>query len=367
MSALLLFLDSANALAGWLRLDEGMLVARGSGSDAPAPPGPDEELDIVAVVPGESVSVHWLEIPAGLAPAQAAAAARLIAADVSAQPLEDMHVAVGPDAEVDARAVALTPALTMAEWLASLQARGFDPDLVIPAPLLLPEPDEGLLSYPFGEAHLYRGKSDAFSIEPELAAVIVGDTPVSTLDDEAFQAGLGTAIASPAVNLRQGPFAKARRWALDWRLMRRLATLALALLAMTLIVQIASILRYTYAADALQAEAEAVAAQALPASARTGSALDRLGPRMVELRGGGIGFGATASAVFGAVRDTPNVQLIAATYERDGSLRATAQGDSPASLAALRQRIEAAGFGVSAGEPQAGASGSIVEITVRPL
>ena len=46
-------------------------------------------------VPGERVAIHWLELAEGLAPAQAAAAARLMLADASAEPLADMHVAVG--------------------------------------------------------------------------------------------------------------------------------------------------------------------------------------------------------------------------------------------------------------------------------
>jgi general secretion pathway protein L len=93
------------------------------------------------VVPGEAVTLHWLEVPAGLAPAQAVAAARLMASEMSTQPLVDMHVAVGREAEGEtARAVALVPAITMAGWIGRLQAQGLDPDLVLPEPLLLPRP-----------------------------------------------------------------------------------------------------------------------------------------------------------------------------------------------------------------------------------
>jgi general secretion pathway protein L len=89
--------------------------------------------------------MHWLEVPAGLAPAQAAAAARLMAEEVSTQPLGDMHVAVGPEAEGSTlRAAAVVPAITMAGWLGKLQAQALDPDVVLPEPLLLRPPREGM-------------------------------------------------------------------------------------------------------------------------------------------------------------------------------------------------------------------------------
>ena len=78
-------------------------------------------------MPGTDVAIHWLDLAGDLTSAQAAAAARLMLADASAEPLGDMHVAAGR-AENGLTAVALAPAALMQAWLAD----GFDPDLIVP-------------------------------------------------------------------------------------------------------------------------------------------------------------------------------------------------------------------------------------------
>lgn len=366
---LLVFLDARAGIEGWLELAAGEIVARGSGAEELPPAvdaGTSRPVRVAAVVPGEAVTLHWLELPAGLAPAQAVAAARLMASEVSAQPLTDMHVAVGPEVEgSNLRTVALVPALAMAGWLGKLQAHGLDPDLVLPEPLLLPPPDEGFLRYDRGEVPLYRGRSDAFSLEPELAGLIVADAAVETLRADRFEVGLAEAIARAPVNLRQGAFAKRRRWTIEWKVVRRLAWLLLAILVVSFAIQIVSIWRYTYAADALEAEANAIASRALPGGAPVANAPERLGQRVAELGGGGAGYGALASALFAAVRDTANAELMALSYDRGGSLRATVQADSEATLATLRQRIEAAGFTAELGAMRSGGGRPTADLIVR--
>jgi general secretion pathway protein L len=133
--ALLVFIDDRFEIEGWLQLEGGAVVARGPALDDLPPlidPQSGAALRVVAVVPGEATALHWLEVPAGLAPAQAIAAARLAAAEVSLQPISDMHVAVGAEGEEAMRPVAIVPALTMGGWLSKLQAAALDPDVVIP-------------------------------------------------------------------------------------------------------------------------------------------------------------------------------------------------------------------------------------------
>lgn len=366
--ALLVFLDRHNEPDGWLQLRAGATAARGGSVEGMPPvanPETGEALRVVAVVPGDAVSIHWLEVPAGLAPAQALAAARLMAADVSAQPVSDMHVAIGPEVEGEpARAVALVPALTMAGWIGRLQALGLDPDLILPEPLLLPRPDQGFLRYDREPLPLFRARSDAFSIEPELAELIVPSDGLVTLDKPAFEAGIPSAIADPPVNLRQGAFAKRRRWKLEWKLIRRLAMLAFGILLVTLAIQVVSILRYTYATDALEAEAERVAARALP-RVTVSNAPAQLERRLTELGGSGAGYSEIASALFAAVRDTPNVELAGLIFDPGGSLRATVQADSPATLSIFQERISASGFTVEAGPLRTGGGRPVAELTVR--
>ena len=77
----LVFLDREGLPERWLLLDSAQVILRGEfGEPLPMP------ANAVMVVPGESVAIHWLELAENLAPAQAAAAARLLLADASAEP-----------------------------------------------------------------------------------------------------------------------------------------------------------------------------------------------------------------------------------------------------------------------------------------
>jgi general secretion pathway protein L len=123
----------------------------------------------------------------------------------------------------------------------------------------------------------------------------------------------------------------------------------MALAVLTLAAQVSNILAYTFAADRAQAEADA-----LNARARAGGA------------DAGPGFGATAAALFAAVRDTPSIELARIEYRADGSLAATVMLDSPATLEALRTRMEAAGLRVEAGETRSAGGRPAADVTVRP-
>lgn len=138
----------------------------------------------------------------------------------------------------------------------------------------------------------------------------------------------------------------------------------LVLLA-TLAVQLALILRYGLAADRVEQQTALIASRAVPRAGTIANAPAQLATRLAELRGGGLGFGATAAALFGAVRDSANVELSALSFERDGSLHATASAASAADLAALESRIEAQGFTVEAGAAQPGGGRQIAELTMR--
>lgn len=293
----------------------------------------------VLAVPGTEVAIHWLELADGLAPAQAAAAARLMLADASATPLADLHVAVGQP-ELGLTPVALVPVARMIEWVAG------DPDAIVPEPLLVVPPETGYVQRDLGEVADYRGPAAAFTIEPELAEAVVGDVPVEPLDPVRFEAALPALLAAPPLNLRQGPFARRRQWKADQNWLRRVVTLAVIFGLLTLAVQMVLMLRYTFAADRLEAEL---------ANAGTGqSATAR------------VGFGPTASQVFEAVRSTPNLELVRIEYRPDGSLTAGVTMDSPATFNAFRARVEATGVRVEAGAVGNEGGRQTADLTVRP-
>ena len=360
---LLLFLsDGVAPPRGWMRLRDGAVVAR-AGAGLPPPPA-DDLIDerLVLVVPGQDVVIHWIELPA-LAPAQAIAAARLMAGEVSAAPVDRLHVALGA-AGGDTRAISLVAPVRVAAWLAQAQALGLDPDAIVPEPLLLLPPEAGVVRWAHDGLHLLRGPNVALAAEPDLSALLV-EEPVVAIDDAAVEAGLGAALALRPVNLRQGPFARRRRWRIDWPLVRRLALLGGAILLAILAVQIALILKYSLAADRLEREVAGVARTALPRVATVADPPAQLAGRLADLRGAGAGFTAIAAAIFSAVRDTANVELSALSFDQSGTLRITATAANPADIAALGRRIEAGGYLVESGDVRPGGGRQIAEITVR--
>lgn len=316
---------------GWLLLGDDGGIARGDGD----PPVVADGRTALAV-PGEAVTIHWLALDEGLTPAQAAAAARLMLADASLTQLADMHVAVGA-AEDGRTPVALVPSARMEAWLAEAP----DADPVLPTPFLLSVPTDGFARRARGEVADYRASGAAFAIEPELAGALTGDAAVADASEGAFEAGLAEALAAPALNLRQGPFARRRRMRVVEGSWRKLAVYALVLAALTLVIQIAAILSYTFAADRL--ENQLASRGASGASARAS------------------GFGPVASLLFEAIRSTPNAELTRLDWRADGSLAASLRVDTPATLAALRARAEASGLRVEGGAP----SGNAAELVVR--
>lgn len=341
-SRLLVFVDEAGALNRWLLVGDGGVAARGDASSGL----PDLPVGTPAIlaVSGAAVSIHWLELAGDLTQAQAAAAARLMLADAVAAPLADMHVAVGRR-EQGLTPAAITPSALVAHWL----SLGLDPEAVIPEPLLLPPPESGFVRRDHGGLSDYRGPAAAFTIEPELAEALTGDAPVITIGEPAFEAGLPAVLAAPVLDLRQGAFARRRQWTVERTNLRRVALLALLLVALTLVVQIATLLSYAFAADEAEREAASLGA------GRAGTS-----------RPAGPGFGPVSAVLFDAIRSTPNVELTRLEYRGDGSLTATVLLDNPATLPALDARVEAGGLASEAGEIRSAGGRPTADLTVRP-
>lgn len=353
--------DEGVPLGGWLRIADGKVVARGHD----VPPVGDEQGEerIVAVAPGPDVAIHWVDLP-DLSQAQAVAAARLLAADVAAEPMDGLHVAVGRPGEDGSRAMALVSGSRMARWLAGFQSLALDPDHVVPETLLIPADGDHVRRWARSGLHLVRGEKVAFAVEPAIAEAVI-DGPVSDIDDAAVEAGLAAALSSVPVDLRQGAFVRRRPWAIDWRLVRRMAWMLLALIILTLLIQAALIMRYSFAADALEREVAVVARKALPREQRIVNAPAQLSERLAQLRGGGQGFAATSAVLFAAVRDTANVELSALRYGSDGTLHATVNASADSDIAALQQRIAAQGFTATADNKRSGGGRQIAELSVR--
>ncbi|WP_419808829.1 type II secretion system protein GspL [Sphingomonas sp.] len=341
MTATLVFLPSREADWRWWRLDAARRVVEGVG----VPPPVDDDA-LIAVAPAEAVTLHWAALPSRT-PAQAAAAARILVAEASAVPATELHVAVGDEAG-DERPIAVVDAVAMQGWLSELAAAGLDRAALVPAPLLLPRPEEGWVRAELGGAGVVRGSTSGFADEARLTELVTGGAVPRTIGRDELDQAFAAAVATPVLDLRQGPFARRRRQGLDWALIRRSAVLALAIVGVTLAIGLVRIVKYSVAADSLEAQADALAATGLPRGETVTDADRQLVERLGAVRGPGLGFTGMAAAVFAAVRATPGTEVTGLDFQPNGNLKLSVAAARESLPTDLKRAIERAGFVVDA-------------------
>ncbi len=174
----LLFLPGPDARYRWSRIAGGRIVSEGEGLPPPPNDGHGDE-PVIAVTPADAVTLHWAELPAR-SPAQAIAAARILVAEASAVPASELHVALGDDGGAE-RPIAVVGAERMRGWLAELAVAGIDPAAIVPAPLLLPRPDEGYARAELAGEGVVRGVTSGFADEARLTELITAGAEPRTI------------------------------------------------------------------------------------------------------------------------------------------------------------------------------------------
>ena len=318
---------------------------RGDGQGGSGWPAPDGST-LVLAVPGEAVALHWLDLP-DLAPAQAAAAARMALADRLAE--ADPHIAVAPGSGL--RPVAVVAREQMAGWLAEAARAGWKPTAIIPDPFLLPAPASGWAVAQDGPRVLARSASAAFAAEADLAAAIIG-TDTTTLAQPALPDVL-------PLDLLSGDYAPVTRWQPDRRQLKRLALIAAAIAGLSLGGDLAALLRARSAASAADAELLALA----PGATDGTSAFAAL-QAQAQQRGAAGGLAALAGPVVQALSARPGAGLASLSYTPTGGLVAGVAG-GVGEAQALADALGAASLSANTGTTRATADGNISEVTVR--
>lgn len=333
----------------WQRFDGGREIAAGAGWPPVDTQSPGEP--VVLAVPGEAVALHWRDLP-DLAPAQAAAAARMMLADQLGE--NDPHIAVAAGA--GKRAIAVVARTAMAGWLADLAAAGLTARAVVPDMLLLPAPAAGFAVLNEGPRTLARSVDTAFAAEGDLAALLIGAAP-------ALPAKLTLPDALP-LDLLSGDYAPAARWQPPAGLARRLGLLAAVLAGLWLAGDVAALLRARAAIADADAATLALARPLLTSGADNGAAALAQLQALARQRGADGGLAGLAAPLTAAIAQRNSAALASLSYTPGGGMIAGVAGGE-GEARALAATLSAGGLSARAGLTRASADGSITDVTVQ--
>jgi general secretion pathway protein L len=252
----------------------------------------------------------------------------------------------------------------MQQWLLWAQHHGLDPDIIVPAPLLLPEPEDGLVKGMIGGAAVLRGTDMALADDMALPA-LVGDARVRDVLHGEVDAIAIAALDAPPIDLRQGDFAKRVRREWDKRLLARIAVWAGCILLVSLVVALIGIARQNMAASSLDAQSLALAQQVLPNATDVVQAEAEMDRQLAARGAGSYGFTAPVAGLLTAMQDAPGVSLTALSRDPDGMVRATLAAAKADEINIVLLALQGAGFTITATPSQDPGGRTLADITVR--
>ncbi|MFV0624475.1 type II secretion system protein GspL [Sphingomonas sp. ac-8] len=250
----------------------------------------DAEGPATVLVPSERLLLLAVDLPLA-SRAQRLEALPFAIEDRIADPLDLVHLAIGEALAPQRYLVAVVRHSVMAEWLALAEAHGLGEAALIPDALALPRPAEGAwnVAQRGGRAAVRAGDGTGFAVpaamlpaawqaaaKPDIASF--GEPLAEAFGAQAAESQpLGMTLAVPALDLRQGRYA--RRGA-GSTFVRKLAMVAVAALVAHGVIAAADTLMLRAIADRREAETRTLLATAAPDLAQApdlpGSVADRL-------------------------------------------------------------------------------------------
>jgi len=299
--------------------------------------GEQADTPFVGVIAGDDVALHHVQLVETQAKKRLAEA-RMRATDLSAQPLDTLHLALSePDAEGWSW-LAVIDRSRMAGHLAHFGRHGGEPDHLVPAALLLPRPEGAEpSSASLGGLTLLRGADFAGAIDPPLA--------------EAFHAHAGpapfAAVASfpLPLDLRQGAFAPLTRWWKQRSFQGAAAALIILVAALAAAPLLVEKIRSAGGVAAADRATVAFATQALgkpAASAETAATALAAARKAAE----GLAIGPRLSFLASTIEAVPNARLDSLRLQPDGRMSVTLGGPA-GPLTAAGNRLTAGPFEAS--------------------
>jgi general secretion pathway protein L len=330
-------------------------------------PGAEADDRVIALVPAADTPVRWLTLQ-GLTPPQAAAAARLQAAEAQLGDASVNHVAAGLPHGDGGIPTAIVAREAMARWIAGLGELDLSAAAIVPVAALVPPRADGapLRADIGGEVLLQSGGVTA-AADAELDALRLagGEAPIASDGD--VNAWLAALAAHIPLDLRTGEFAAKTASALTASMQRWLVSVAAALLLVSFMVPVAQYLRASSAVERAGTRALAAAKQAGVAGddlAATEAALDR---KLAEQGGGPLALSAPLSGLYRSLQAYPAVALRKLSHDANGTLSVQIAAPRIEDVNAVLIDLQQRKFVVTA-QPMQGSDGmQMGNITIRAL
>ena len=296
--------------------------ALGAGAPDGAEAGP-----VIAVLRGDDIALHRLTLLEAT-PQRRLEEARMRAADLSAQPIDDVHVAVGPAGADGASWVALIDRDRMMDHVTRLKLADIAPAHIVPAALLLDDgPPDGVLAR-LDDWVVVRTPDIAGVVEPALAPYVAGAAWKGRFYllpeyDPAMPEG------EPALDLLQGEFAPRVEWWKQRAFQIPAALLALLFLLLLLAPGMAERAR-SAAAIAGYDRAVLEIAEATLGTRPAGAEAGAVALAQARLRAeGGVPM-ARISHVTAMIETAPGARIESIALQPEGRLRVALGGQAPA-------------------------------------
>lgn len=351
----------------WYRIADERIVRRGRGTEWLPPAVAQEPESAVGnamlVLPPHATTLHFIACP-GMTPRQGAAAARLMAIEASIGDADQLHAAVAPNGNPEApHVVAVASQSAMTHWMDWAKQHGIGQASIVPSALMLPAPDNGFVRGPVGGADVVRGSDTAFEGDADVAALIIGDAPVTNLPADSIDEALVLALDAPPLDLRQGRFARRAPAMFDSPRLKRIGIMIGVMALCSLLVSLITIIRLNAESSRLDAQTVAFAKTIDPTIDDPSVAEARISG-LLAARGGRGGFSGMMAGLMTAMQANPNVVLTNVSQSADGSLRVQLAANRAEEINDVLIAFQEAGWRLSANAVQQRGARLVADIMV---
>lgn len=332
--------------------------------------GPFGAASCIAFAPATAVGHFRVPVPAR-SEAEAVRAALYAIEDELAQPVEEVHLVLGPRMrETVERDIYVVDRALMTSWLELLSKAGLSPAKLLPEQSLYTD-----ISQPvdMGDHILQREGNRIIAIDaglPDQAReALAGDLAPSLRDGIQIIRLAERSTTHPGVNLRAGAFTPPRetkQGVSAWRKAAGIGVAAVSVWTGTLILEARN---YNYAAEQLGKRAAERYAAIFPAAAIPAD-IDRATRDMLAVAAvpDTIDFRTTVAALYEAVALNPDTRISTLTFDGSASrLVADIEASTPETVASVVAFLQSRGFAVSSNAAEQSPGEAVTQITLEPM